>query len=135
MLRICGNLKSAENNGVRKSKIRKSPKKLWSANRKFLICGRSTRLKKPQICDLWNLFADRPPFIFIQLIFLFLSLSIRMLFFFLYYLRFIFIFHVFLTKSVGFKYFFIRSFNTKLVFCLPIRIGSIREFSKYANIR
>jgi hypothetical protein len=144
--RICGNLKSAENNCVRKSKIRKSPQISGPqiANPQISTFAEDSKvLKIRKLADLRfvELICGPPTFYIFTIIFGFLSLTIKMLIFSLYYLRFIFIFHVFLTKSVGFKYFFIRSFYTNLVFCLPtiinIRLSNLGIFKirEYSIIR
>ncbi len=69
---LCRSFKSATNNWVRKSQIRKSKNTLyiWSANRKIAnchilrkVCKSILKIKSAnlRICDLRNFFADRQP--------------------------------------------------------------------------
>ncbi len=112
--------------------VHKSHKYIWSANCKSANCksancGRSTNPKKIKSANFSDLRIAElicgPPIFYIYTIYFRIFINnykiiIKMLFFFLNYLRFIFIFHVFLTKSVGFKYFF-HQIVLYLVFCLP----------------
>jgi hypothetical protein len=59
VLRICGGFKSANKTWVRKAQIRKLP--YLRKARKSNKLGKSANIR---ICDLRNLFADRPPKLF-----------------------------------------------------------------------